>query len=499
MKNQIVLILVLSAMLVACAAPTPTPVPPTATPLPTATAVPPTATPAPTATRVPPTATPVPTATPFGGGGKIAFMSDKDGAPNIYTMNADGTSIVQLTKTQAVNVFPFWSPDGKRIAFSVNATNQPFQWRVFVMNADGSDAKAVTNFSSAAAHWSPDGKQFVMNSDRDLPTPDVPEVFVVNADGTNPTRLTNLPANADAQPKWSPDGKKIVFFTNRDGNNEVYLMDADGKNPANLTRHPASDSSPRFSPDCRKIAFVSNRDGNSEVYVMDSNGANVKRLTNDPASDNYPAWSPDGTKIVFSSRRSGNSDLFIMNADGANVVQVTKTPEFEDMPDWQQSTFVCAPDAIAAPPPPPTPAAPPPLPTRALPTPAAITFLDCVFFNETSGSGGKSFLFFRFFKDDAAGLSGTAGMSSLGSPDVERAWNTVRDSMVPGNPNMKIGKYTLKGNEVAILFENDVGGGQKVTVSFSGQVDKDRMILIQRISSSNQITTLIFLPGCFLH
>ncbi len=479
-------LVLLAIALIACAAPTPTPVPPTATPQPTATRVEPSATPVPpTATRVPPTATPVPTATPLGGGGKIAFMSDKDGAPNIYTMNADGSSIAQLTKTQAVNVFPFWSPDGKRIAFSVNATNQPFAWRVFVMNADGSDAKAVTNFSSAAAHWSPDGKQFVINSDRDLTTPDVPEVYVVNVDGSNPARLTNLPANVDAQPKWSPDGKKIAFFTNRDGNNEIYLMDADGKNPANLTRHPASDSSPRFSPDCRKIAFVSDRDGNSEVYVMDSNGANVKRLTNDPASDNYPAWSPDGTKIIFSSRRSGNSDLFIINADGTNVVQVTKTPEFEDMPDWQQFTFACAPGAIAAPPP--------------LPTPTAITFLDCVFFNETSGSRGKSFLFFRFFKDDTAGMSGTVGMSGIDSSDVETAWNKLRDSMVPGNPNLKIGKYTLKGNEVATLFENDVGGGQKVMVSFSGQVEKDRMTLIQRISSSNQVTTLIFLPGCFLH
>src|SRR5216117_1165506 len=44
--------------------------------------------------------------------GKIAFTSDRDGNPEIYVMNADGTEQVRLTNNPGLDDFPTWSPDG---------------------------------------------------------------------------------------------------------------------------------------------------------------------------------------------------------------------------------------------------------------------------------------------------------------------------------------------------------------------------------------------------
>jgi TolB protein len=70
-----------------------------------------------------------------------------------------------------------------------------------------------------------------------------PEIYVMNADGSDQKNLTNNPAQDSIQGDfyWSPDGTQILFHTDRDGNLEIYVMNADGSNPVNLSNNPASD------------------------------------------------------------------------------------------------------------------------------------------------------------------------------------------------------------------------------------------------------------------
>ncbi len=85
---------------------------------------------------------------------------------HLYTMNADGSNVVNLTKIAAIDRYPEWSPDGKKIAFdSVYRPEQEGEIvaaDVYMMNPDGSNVERLTSRKDgrrgAVEDWSPDGK-----------------------------------------------------------------------------------------------------------------------------------------------------------------------------------------------------------------------------------------------------------------------------------------------------------------------------------------------------
>ncbi|MCE8425610.1 MAG: PD40 domain-containing protein [Candidatus Methanoperedens sp.] len=86
--------------------------------------------------------------------GKIAFVSNRDGNDEIYTMNVDGTGQTRLTTNTASDVSPVWSPDGTRIAF---ATSRDGNYEIYTMNPDGSEQTRVTSntASDSQLSWQP--------------------------------------------------------------------------------------------------------------------------------------------------------------------------------------------------------------------------------------------------------------------------------------------------------------------------------------------------------
>ena len=275
--------------------------------------------------------------------GKIAFMSTRDGNPEIYTVNPDGSGLTRLTHSDTGDITPAWSPDGKRIAFGCGIgpetgdgyrTGGPSD--LCVMAADGSGLVRLTDDPAPDGDptWSPDGSRIAFWRNWDI--------YTMKPDGTDLRRLTR---NALAsEPAWSPDGNMIAFNSSRDrGNHEIYVMHADGTGAVDLTNDLAKDDShPAWSPDGKRIAFdsVPVAGGERAVWLMKADGSAKVRLPPAPGNDAEPAWSPDGTKIVFSRYRDTLTDIFIRNVDGTAAVAVTNLPGFEQHPDWQPGPTV---------------------------------------------------------------------------------------------------------------------------------------------------------------
>jgi len=265
-----------------------------------------------------------------GSNGKIAWASDRAGNYDIYSENADGSGLAQLTTNTSSDADPAWSADGMRIAFTSTRSGNDDIW---IMAANGTGQARVTSDPGNDVNpaWSPGGRNLAFASNRDGNA----EIFVMNDDGTGQTQLTHTDAASNAVPAWSPDGTKIAFTSTRDGRAQIYVMTVDGSNQTRLTTDPGNDVSPNWSPDGKKIAFASNRDGNYEIYSMNPDGSDQKRLTTNLETDLDPAWSPDGKQIAFMSNRDGNNEIYVMNADGTGQTRFTASAAADSTPDWQ--------------------------------------------------------------------------------------------------------------------------------------------------------------------
>lgn len=227
--------------------------------------------------------------------GKIGFLSDRggDGIFNIYVMDKNGKNVEKIGDGLEDGVqSPNWSNDGKMIlvAMAPDCSTEEYSCNpdIFSMDADGSHLEQLTDSQGAdwTPMWSPDDRKIVFFSDDDGDS----EIYVMYADSARVEQLTDNDG-FDGFPRWSPDGKSILFVSDRDGYDwDLYLMDADGGNVVAITANTTNDFNPSWSPDGKWITFVSDKDGDYEIYIIDSQGENLERITDNSDIDTDPVW-----------------------------------------------------------------------------------------------------------------------------------------------------------------------------------------------------------------
>lgn len=129
-------------------------------------------------------------------GRQIVFNSDRGGTPQIYAIDADGSNLRRLTFQGSYNASPRWSPRGEKIVFMCQVAG----YQICLMNPDGSGLQSLTSAGrNEEPAWSPDGRHIAFTSTRTGQR----EVFVMHADGSDQKRLTNN-GHENYLPDWSP-------------------------------------------------------------------------------------------------------------------------------------------------------------------------------------------------------------------------------------------------------------------------------------------------------
>lgn len=215
----------------------------------------------------------------------------------LYTAKADGSDIQRLTNVAGYDAEPTVSPNGKKIVFT---SERDGDLDLYTMDIDGKNVKRLTDEIGydGGAFFSPNSKMIVYRRSaqktdaeiarykellrQDLVVPTVFEVWVMNADGSNKRQVTNL-ASASFAPFFTPDGKRLIFCTNffdenranrrRQPNFDLALINLDGSGIERVTFNATFDGFPMFSPDGKKLVFASNRNaaksGDTNVFIAD--------------------------------------------------------------------------------------------------------------------------------------------------------------------------------------------------------------------------------------
>jgi Tol biopolymer transport system component len=279
-----------------------------------------------------------------GQNGRIAFVSNRSGTNQVYSMRSDGTGVTQLT-TLGVNTDPNWSPTGQKIVF---VSTRDGSAELYTMDASGANQARLTTNTITESHpvWAPNGKLIAFAGTVGADS----EIFRISSSGTQLVNLTNNATAFDADPAWSPGGQTIAFdSTDRNGpgtGTDVYTMGKDGSAVTQLT-FTGVDSNPSWSPDNKNLAFESGRDNlppapsvfcgvtkpmgiavtSSAVLAMQFNSDNIKKITSSCTVSNFAVLPPTGTTVerylAVSPGLGGFPAGYVYATVGANIYQVT--------------------------------------------------------------------------------------------------------------------------------------------------------------------------------
>ena len=227
---------------------------------------------------------------------KIAFSSNRDGNWEIYLMNPDGSQQERLTRNNALDHSPVWSPTGEQILFTSDRDGIK---DLYVMDADGSRVRRVFRKSAVRIEptWSPDGERIAFHSE----TPEW-SIQTATIHGGDVKQVVSAEWHG-GNPSWSANGKEIAFVGDVGAAHRIFIVKLDSGDVRTFLRKESPRmSTPSWSPKSDKLAFSWSKWGlrnKSAIFVANRDGSRLRQISERVPLAYYPAWSPDGDKIVY--------------------------------------------------------------------------------------------------------------------------------------------------------------------------------------------------------
>ena len=276
---------------------------------------------------------------------------------HIWKINADGSSLAQMTSGADGENTPRWSPDGKTIAFVAKRGTEPeAAAQIFLISNSGGEARPLTAHSTAATNisWSPDGSTIYFRA-ADPKTEEQKarekakdDVFLFD-ETYQQQHLWRVSVASGAEHRItqgdytivsyevSRDGRKIAMHRTptpnlEDGERgEVWVADADGGNAKQITHNHVAESGASLSPDGSQVMFLAEANQqfdtyyNRKLFIAPAGGGNARVLMPDlPYEVDRAFWSKDGKSIYFLANMGVHTELFQVSVENGKPEQLTR-------------------------------------------------------------------------------------------------------------------------------------------------------------------------------
>ena len=305
----------------------------------------------------------------------FAWNGDNQGKYHIYVKPVASPNYLQLTKGDAIEFNPVWSPDGQWIAFQRqdNAGEH-----TFVMSPIGGNERRLHDGACTGLSWSNDGRALGCGSPSGIIL-----IFLETGEARQLTFVPN--GQIDVYPAFSPDGHKLLFMRGEErGSADLYLLELSNELvPRGASRRMTAENPVNW----RGLAWMS--DGRQAIWSMSKTTPQALTLYRVPIAEKgsiqplpfvgratYPAvarrqnrlaymrwlrdidiwradghtgerdpvsstqlewnpqFSPDGKRIAFESDRSGPQEIWVANSDGTEPVRLTNFGRHCGSPRW---------------------------------------------------------------------------------------------------------------------------------------------------------------------
>jgi Tol biopolymer transport system component/DNA-binding winged helix-turn-helix (wHTH) protein len=334
-------------------------------------------------------------------GTRIAFAWARDGGESdIYVMQVGMGDPLRLTRGGGINRDPAWSPDGMQIAFL--RQYDPERLDLMLMPAlGGAERKLqpvrmyfVSREGSPRLAWTPDGRQLIFTTQREVPNGGKAfelRVISLETGRARSLNITQQDTDLDTSPALTGDSRQLAFVRFQNGQRLGRLMVQDlgpDLKPLGSPRQlggvePGSPHSLFWSRDGRYLRFlvgndilewdteagvrtvqtiatpaikvgamalVSSASGDRAAITQIRTDEDIWAVLLDPAThvaagppvaravstsfERHPRFSPDGRYLAFISGRSGTAALWVADADGSHPRQLSNLQESAGFPRW---------------------------------------------------------------------------------------------------------------------------------------------------------------------
>jgi TolB protein len=300
--------------------------------------------------------------------GRIVFrryLNDDHTRAALFTVRPGGGGIKQVTHPHGLRATtePDFSPNGRRIIYTVYPENDEDRSRMAIIRRNGTHHRSLADLCTGSClfdgfpAWSPSGDwiAFQRGLGPKVHMNKLIAIYIMRRDGSRIHRITQKQASVgedarweDQAPNWSPSGRMLAFerFDRKRDRQAVFTMRRNGTRLHRITPWAMDASQPDFAPGGRWLLVRTHEgsDISGNIWLISRDGSRRHPVTHDPSGTakwQSGSFSPDGRKIqagrtpVVGGEQQPGTDVWTMTRNGSHLMNITQTPtKWESASDW---------------------------------------------------------------------------------------------------------------------------------------------------------------------